>query len=92
MATIVGDPAGQATPVRRGGGTARTRPAEEVIPDWQERLAAWQRWSSIRTIHCGHSRRAIRIRRAQFGTAGLVTYTINDARRTVTLIDVTWAG
>lgn len=32
------------------------------------------------------------VRRAQFGTAGLVTYVINDARRTVTLTDVTWAG
>jgi len=32
------------------------------------------------------------VRRAQFGAAGLVTYVINDARRTVTLTDVTWAG
>jgi hypothetical protein len=32
------------------------------------------------------------IRRAVFGSAGLVTYRIDDARRTVTLIDVTWAG
>ena len=32
------------------------------------------------------------VRRAEFGTAGMVTYTINDARRTVTLTDVTWAG
>jgi hypothetical protein len=32
------------------------------------------------------------VRRAEFGTAGLVTYVINDGRRTVTLTDVTWAG
>jgi hypothetical protein len=32
------------------------------------------------------------VRRAEFGTAGLVTYVINDARRTVTLTDVTWTG
>jgi hypothetical protein len=32
------------------------------------------------------------IRRAVFGSAGLVTYRIDDTRRTVTLIDVTWAG
>jgi hypothetical protein len=32
------------------------------------------------------------VRRAGFGTAGLVTYVINDARQTVTLTDVTWAG
>ena len=32
------------------------------------------------------------VRRAEFGTEGVVTYTINDARRTVTLTDVTWAG
>jgi hypothetical protein len=32
------------------------------------------------------------VRRAVFGTAGLVTYVIDDARRTVTLTDVTWAG
>jgi hypothetical protein len=32
------------------------------------------------------------VRRAEFGLAGLVTYVINDARGTVTLIDVTWAG
>jgi hypothetical protein len=31
-------------------------------------------------------------RRTAFGTAGLVTYVINDARQTVTLTDVTWAG
>ena len=30
--------------------------------------------------------------RADFGTDGLVTYVINDARQTVTLTDVTWAG
>jgi hypothetical protein len=28
----------------------------------------------------------------EFGGAGLVTYIINDARQTVTLADVTWAG
>ncbi len=32
------------------------------------------------------------VRRAVFGMAGLVTYLIDDVRRTVTLIDVTWAG
>ena len=32
------------------------------------------------------------VRRAEFGTAGLVTYAIDDARQTVTLIDVTWIG
>lgn len=32
------------------------------------------------------------VRRANFGAAGLVTYVINDARQTVTLTDVTWAG
>jgi hypothetical protein len=32
------------------------------------------------------------VRRAEFGTAGLVTYMIDDGRQTVTLIDVTWTG
>jgi hypothetical protein len=32
------------------------------------------------------------VRRAEFGEAGLVTYVISDARRTVTLTDVTWIG
>jgi hypothetical protein len=32
------------------------------------------------------------VRRADFGGVGLVTYVINDARQTVTLTDVTWAG
>jgi hypothetical protein len=32
------------------------------------------------------------VRRAEFGTAGLVTYVIDDARQTVTLTDVTWTG
>jgi hypothetical protein len=32
------------------------------------------------------------VRRAEFGTAGLVTYMIDDARQTVPLTDVTWAG
>jgi hypothetical protein len=32
------------------------------------------------------------VRRAEFGTAGLVTYTIDDACRTVTVTDVTWTG
>jgi hypothetical protein len=36
--------------------------------------------------------RVIHMRRAEFGLAGLVTDVINDARGTVTLIDVTWAG
>jgi hypothetical protein len=33
-----------------------------------------------------------RVRRADFGGAGLVTYVINDARQMVTLTDVTWTG
>jgi hypothetical protein len=32
------------------------------------------------------------VRRAEFGAVGLATYVINDARQTVTLTDVTWAG
>ena len=32
------------------------------------------------------------VRRAEFGTAGLVTYMIDDAREIVTLTDVTWTG
>jgi hypothetical protein len=32
------------------------------------------------------------LRRAQFGDAGLVTYLIDDASATVTVIDVTWTG
>lgn len=32
------------------------------------------------------------VRRAEFGDMGLVTYLIDDARHTVTLIDVTWIG
>lgn len=32
------------------------------------------------------------IRRVEFGEVGLATYMINDARQTVTLIDVTWIG
>jgi hypothetical protein len=32
------------------------------------------------------------VRRAEFGRAGLVTYLISDARQTVTLTDITWAG
>ena len=32
------------------------------------------------------------VRRAAFGELGLVTYVIDDARRTVTLTDVTWTG
>jgi hypothetical protein len=32
------------------------------------------------------------VRRTEFGGLGLVTYLINDARRTVTLTDVTWTG
>jgi hypothetical protein len=32
------------------------------------------------------------VRRAEFGAAGLVTYVIDDARETVTLTDMTWAG
>jgi hypothetical protein len=31
-------------------------------------------------------------RRAIFGKYGLVTYAINDATRTVTVLDVTWTG
>jgi hypothetical protein len=32
------------------------------------------------------------VRLAVFGAAGLVTYMVDDARRTVTLTDATWAG
>jgi len=32
------------------------------------------------------------VRRVEFGGLGLVTYVIDDARRTVTLTDVTWTG
>lgn len=32
------------------------------------------------------------VRCAEFGGLGLVTYGIDDAQRTVTLIDVTWTG
>ena len=32
------------------------------------------------------------VRRAEFGGAGLVTYVIDDASATVTVVDVTWAG
>ena len=32
----------------------------------------------------------LQVRRAEFGTAGLVTYQINETRQTVTLTDVTW--
>jgi hypothetical protein len=32
------------------------------------------------------------VRRAEFGGLGLVTYVIDDARRMVTLTDVTWTG
>jgi hypothetical protein len=32
------------------------------------------------------------VRRAEFGEVGLVTYLIDDARRIVTLTDVTWTG
>lgn len=32
------------------------------------------------------------VRRAEFAGLGLVTYEIDDARRTVTLTDVTWTG
>lgn len=32
------------------------------------------------------------VRRAEFGGVGLVTYIIDDARKTVTLTDVTWTG
>jgi mRNA-degrading endonuclease RelE of RelBE toxin-antitoxin system len=42
----------------------------------------------IRTFPTG----SLYVRRTEFGTAGLVTYRIDDARQTVTLIDVTWAG
>jgi hypothetical protein len=33
-----------------------------------------------------------RVRRAEFGGLGLVTYAIDDALQTVTLNDVTWVG
>jgi mRNA-degrading endonuclease RelE of RelBE toxin-antitoxin system len=32
------------------------------------------------------------VRRVEFGHSGLITYLINDATSTVTIIDVTWAG
>jgi hypothetical protein len=32
------------------------------------------------------------VRRAEFGNAGLVTYVIDDASTTVTVVDVTWTG
>jgi hypothetical protein len=32
------------------------------------------------------------VRRVEFGGLGLVTYVIDDARRTITLTDVTWMG
>ena len=32
------------------------------------------------------------VRRVEFGGLGLVTYVIDDARRMVTLTDVTWTG
>jgi hypothetical protein len=32
------------------------------------------------------------VRCAEFGGLGLVTYVVNDARRIVTLTDVTWTG
>jgi hypothetical protein len=32
------------------------------------------------------------VRRVEFGSAGLATYVIDDARQTVTLTDVTWIG
>ena len=32
------------------------------------------------------------VRRAEFGNAGLATYVIDDASKTVTVVDVTWTG
>ena len=32
------------------------------------------------------------VRRVEFGHSGLITYLINDATSTVTILDVTWAG
>jgi hypothetical protein len=32
------------------------------------------------------------VRRVEFGGLGLVTFEIDEARRTVTLTDVTWTG
>jgi hypothetical protein len=32
------------------------------------------------------------VRRAEFGNVGLVTYVIDDASATVTVVDVTWTG
>jgi hypothetical protein len=32
------------------------------------------------------------VRGEEFGVAGLVTYVIDEGRRTVTLTDVTWVG
>jgi hypothetical protein len=42
----------------------------------------------MRTFPAGDSY----VRYAEFGGLGLVTYVINDARRIVTLTDVTWTG
>jgi len=32
------------------------------------------------------------VRRVEFGGAGLATYRIDDARETITVQDITWAG
>jgi mRNA-degrading endonuclease RelE of RelBE toxin-antitoxin system len=32
------------------------------------------------------------VRRVEFGDAGLITYLINDASSTVTILDITWTG
>ena len=32
------------------------------------------------------------IRRVEFGSAGLITYLINDAAGVVIILDITWAG
>jgi hypothetical protein len=32
------------------------------------------------------------VKRAEFGSAGLITYLINDAAGVVIILDITWAG
>jgi hypothetical protein len=43
-------------------------------------------------IRYGLFQPAIRMSGAEFGDAGLVTYAIDDAATTVTIVDVTWIG
>lgn len=32
------------------------------------------------------------VRRVEFGSAGLITYLVNDAAEVVVILDITWAG